>query len=426
LPTSTLEFTTHQGLGYITYPSLRNDNQGLLQSAFFDGYDSLQLFCHFENNTQNFSNSAVSPLSSTSAGVPLTLFATIESGNKVKASQGRIQSVIIYNSNQIANRINIEAEINDYYQVYTPFIQYIYQLDEFNTSGTWTKPANSIYHEVVIIGAGGGGASGSKQASGGVSQGGSSGANGTISMAAYVSSALGSTESITIGTGGAGGAAVTNNSTNGTSGGTGGTTSFGTLQSVNGGGGATYNLGGMRTTWVSGTTPSANPAVFAWNNGTSSNAAGGNATNGDSANTQSVLSFIPRSPAGGGISLTLTGTGGLGSRFYNRSAAYNTAASVGAINTGAPSGDGVSNWSDNLSCSPLMFQYNSGTMHFGAGGGGGSASNVGPAGNAGNSGNYGCGGAGGGASQNGSGRDSGKGGDAGQGCIKILSVIIPT
>ena len=107
------------------------------------------------------------------------------------------------------------------------------------TSGTWVKPSNLRYVIVELVG-GGGGAGGSTDAyfaSGG-------GAGGGYAKKVIPASALGATETVTIGAGGSAGVGSTNSA-----GGVGGTTSFGSYVSATGGSGglapAGYSIGSV-------------------------------------------------------------------------------------------------------------------------------------------------------------------------------------
>lgn len=96
----------------------------------------------------------------------------------------------------------------------------------FDTSGTWTKDAGLLY--IIVEGVGGGGGGGSSiDSGGGDGSGGCPGASGGYFRKIILASALGATETVTIG---AGGAIAT----------VGGTTSFGShCQSTGGGAGVT-------------------------------------------------------------------------------------------------------------------------------------------------------------------------------------------
>jgi hypothetical protein len=334
-----------------------------------------------------------------------------------------LQEMYFYDTDQSANRAAIEVALNNYFQVYIP---YTYDLQEFDTTGTWVKPANCLMAEVVIVGAGGGGASGSKQAGGSTSQGGSAGAGGAVMYNAFLASSLGATESVTIGVAGSGGAAATQNNSNGTTGGAGGTSSFGSHCVLPGGAAATYALPGAPFgPWSAGVVKEGSGYVNGAGGRISSVAGTGD---GFAGGTQTFIANLMESPSGGSIAAASTGGGGNGNRIYSQAVSLNTAAVASAINTGVKSGNGTSNYSANFSVGPIMWGTgNIGTMHYGTSGAAGSASQSPTNGaDAGDSGNYGQGGAGGGACQNGASIVSGKGGNGGGACIKVLSVCYPS
>lgn len=105
----------------------------------------------------------------------------------------------------------------------------------FTGNGTYTPTTGMKYCEVIVSGAGGGG--GGVINSIGQECGGGGGAGGT-SIKVFSAATIGASQTITIGTGGAGG------TTSGTNGSTGGNTTFGALLTGNGGNGGHGNNGG--------------------------------------------------------------------------------------------------------------------------------------------------------------------------------------
>ncbi len=110
-------------------------------------------------------------------------------------------------------------------------------LQEFTSSGTWTKPSGATFVMVEAWGAGGGGGSGRRGTAGSTRTSGGGGGGGAYAYRLFKATDLASSISVAIGAGGAGGAAVTVNSTDGNNGTAGGATTFGTLLSAFGGSG---------------------------------------------------------------------------------------------------------------------------------------------------------------------------------------------
>ena len=263
---------------------------------------------------------------------------------------------------------------------------------EFTSNGTWTKPAGCNYVEVEIIGGGGGGGSGRKATNSNC--GGVGGWAGPVSRTLFAASALGSTETITIGAGGTGGASVTTNNTDGNDGTDGGESSFGSHLTS---GFGTKGKGGV----ISTTLPYANvkPPTGPFTHTMSSFSPGLPAL------TRTNATYTYPHPGGlqgwagaGGGGGTLTGALELIPATWG---GWHPSETPGTDNAGANDGDPGGNAA-------------SGSLR---GGGGGAASVVGNGGNGGNA-SVGGGGGGGGASVNDVG-DSGAGGNGGNGRVRI-------
>ena len=127
-------------------------------------------------------------------------------------------------------------------------------VQEFTSSGTWTKPANAKIVYVEIWGGGGGGGSGQRYPSTGACTGGAGGGGSAGVFYQFRASELTSTVSVTIGAGGAGGAARTTDNTNGAAGTSGGDSTFGSYLKSSGAGGGAAAVGAGNSS-IGGTGP---------------------------------------------------------------------------------------------------------------------------------------------------------------------------
>ena len=109
-------------------------------------------------------------------------------------------------------------------------------LQEFTSTGTWTKPSGATFVMVECWGGAGGGGSGRRGAVSTNRLGGSGGGGGAYTQRLFKASDLTSTVTVTIAAGGTGGAAITVDSTDGNNGTNGGNTTFGSYLTAFGGG----------------------------------------------------------------------------------------------------------------------------------------------------------------------------------------------
>jgi len=291
-------------------------------------------------------------------------------------------------------------------------------VQEYTSSGTWTKPAGLAMIEIVCIAGGGGGGSGSTANTNFSGRAGGSGVAGGVIYATFDESDLGATVSFTIGAGGTGGTAVTAAATSGNSGGNGGNTTFGSLITcLAGGGGIPGGTTGGRS--------ASSETIHQWfrNNGQSSNGIGGAGTAGTTQTNSGTATYFSVLPggAGGGVSTSnVAEVGGAGCRYIPRSGTLTTAATAGTAGGGA-GGAGANNVMDRFCASTSMIEAGQ-TKFIGNSGAGGGGSVTGNGGNGGAGGLYGGSGGGGGSCRSGS--ASGAGGAGGAGLIVIVEHIV--
>jgi len=279
------------------------------------------------------------------------------------------------------------------------------QIDVYTTPGTatWTKPAGAVAVHVRVIGGGGGGGSGRRGAASTARSGGGGATGGGMSEYTFEASALGATETVTVGAGGTGGAARTTNDTAGANGTAGGASIFGTRIRAWGGqegaGGNTASVGSLFN--------EPGFAMYPGGNGgfTDPTSVGnGGLGGGHFSPLQNGITGATGGGAGGSlVSNNAEGTGGAGGwhAYFGGAAILNAAG--GAV------GANGSTQTDPPASLRLP----------GAGGGGGGSSLTAAGGNGGNGSTYGGGGGGGGASVNGN--NSGAGGNGADGCVVVIT-----
>lgn len=277
------------------------------------------------------------------------------------------------------------------------------QVDVFTSSGTWTKPANCKLVRALLIGGGGGGGSGRRGATGTIRGGGGGGGARGQTFVDISPDELGATESVTVGAGGAGGAAVTVDDTNGNAGTVGGETQFGNYKSQ-GGGAGTGGIAGN----ASGGSGSGRSFILGTIQ-THSSSDGGSGSGDTQGTAPSDVTTGNCNPLGGGGGGSISS----GNAFVQgrNGAGFNTTTSTISFKGGGArsTAQGVNGGN---AVNYISF--------FGTGAGGGYGGNT-QAGTKGGNGIFGSGGGGGGGSTNG--YDSGAGGDGGNGIAVIISFM---
>lgn len=193
-------------------------------------------------------------------------------------------------------------------------------ITEFTTSGTWTKPAGLKRVVVTCVGAGGGGGSGRTGIASVNRFGGGGGGGGEFVFRNIAASSLASTVTVTVGTGGTGGASQTLASTNGINGTVGGDTSFGSAVIAKGG---NPGLGGSTTAGTAGTGGQINAGFPTYGPYALTGAGGSAGTTNTTSSAGGIgmnLTGAPGGAGGGGINSTgvaATNAGSGGSLYNN-------------------------------------------------------------------------------------------------------------
>jgi hypothetical protein len=210
-------------------------------------------------------------------------------------------------------------------------------LQEFTSSGTWTKPSGAKFVMVELWSGGGGGGSGARSfqnfGTPVSTQGGGGGGGGAYSYRLFNAPDLSATELVTIGSGGAGATAQTTDNTDGNNGSDGGNTSFGQkISSFGGGGGG----GGIRSSNIG---PGGGVGGGLWQAAAATPAQATNLFNGGQGGYQTnaaqaiagASSFQGAGGGGYGAWFTITSTGAFGESYP----ATNGGSNIGPLGGGA-------------------------------------------------------------------------------------------
>jgi Repeat of unknown function (DUF5907) len=231
----------------------------------------------------------------------------------------------------------------------------------FTADGTWTKPANFKFAEIMIIGGGGGGGSGRKGDTLTNRSGGGGGGAGAFFKITLTDADLDATEAVVVGAGGTGGVSQTADATNGNPGTAGGASTFNGISAP----GGNFGAGGTTSTAAGGAARYAIDLTHNLAPNLNSSMAGGTGQSGTgSAVTQRAIA-IPGGGGGGAGANTING-GGLGgdAGYIGAFGIAVLEGSVGFVGTG---GNGAS-YAVGSGSNPGGNGFN-----YGSGGGGGSA-----------------------------------------------------
>lgn len=273
-------------------------------------------------------------------------------------------------------------------------------VEKFTVSGTWTRPAWAKRVRVHLISGGCGGGSGALRGTGVAASGGGGGGPGVSVEVELQAADLPETVAITIGAGGAGGAAQTVADANGVAGGVGGHTSFGAIlraisTSAGGTGGSTATAAGGSVSGARFTPPQPDVSGGSGTIGVGGVGGAGYGLHGAGGGGGGGLSTLNAEANGGASGASSLGSG------------YSVAVAGGVAPGGAGGAGAVS----------ALIDHRLATGGAGSGGASGAAANGGAGGDGAIPGGAG---GGGGASRNG--RASGKGGAGARGEAWIISL----